>query len=425
MLTCEWQSLKAGWVVVLSLFIVGSGCSDNEHVGNNSQVETTFRLKSPSAMGGLITIQEAYLKLDRVEVTGTLQETSVAGASHAIPAEDPPFQLTRGDSAQLTFTLPSRQYDQMELQLHLFPDDYQLILSGKPGAETPEPAGSDPGTNTGGQSGNGGGGQEEPPGGNSGGDSGTDTDNGGSNTGGDSGGNNSGEDNDNGGNPGGGDPNGGNQGNGDDEGGDNDDDADEDDDRDEGDDRDDDDNDGDGKKNKDKDDKDNKKKKDKDKGKDKDDDDDDKEDKEDDDDKDDDDRDDRKTSSESSQTVDLDHFFQNAKPALVVFASYNNNGKKINIVFVVTGVEKIAIPVTQNENTGITLTARNTAFVTFDPERWFASVPPGVIESGALQSYQGQQVLFIHKDFNTPLFDVLYSRLVQSAEFHFKPSPIQ
>ena len=414
-------------MVALFLFILGSGCSDNEHVGNNSQVETTFRLKSPTAMGGLITLQEAYLKLDRVEVTGTLQETSVAGASHPIPAEDPPFQLTRGDSAQLTFTLPSRQYDQMEIQLHLFQDDYQLILSGKPGAEIPEPAGSDPGTNTGGQAGNGGGGQEE-AGGSSGGGSGTGTDDGDSNTGGDSGGSNSGGEINNGGNPGGGDPNGGNQENGNDDNDDADDDEGDDggngddDEGDEGDDRDDDE--GDGKKNKDKDDKNDKKKKDKGKGKN--DGDDDKDDDDDDDkDDDDDDRDDRKASTESTQTVDLDHFFQNAKPALVVFASYNNNGKNINIVFVVTGAEKIAIPVTQDENTGITLTARNTAFVTFDPERWFASVPPGVIESGAMQTYQGQQVLFIHRDFNTPLFDVLYSRLVQSAEFHFQPSPIQ
>lgn len=344
-------------------------------------------------MGGLITIQQAYLKLDRIEVTGRLQKKAVAGASLAIPAEDPPFQLSRGDSAQATFMLPSRNYEQMELHLHLFEDDYQLIVGNKSKELVPEPAEND-------SEGSGGdgvsdGGQEDSEG-----NFGDGTHNAGGSNEGDTEERDENEQEDD----------------VDDGGGEDDRQSDDDNDKDdhESDENTDrgDDGRGDGGKNKDKE---NKKQKNKD----------DDDDRGDDDNNGNDEGNDRKAAPESNRTVDLDHFFQNAKPALVVFATYNNNGEKISVVFAVTGGDKISIPATQKDNLPITLMERNAAFVTVDPEKWFASIPPVAIESGALQNYQGQQVLFIHRDFNTPLFHLLYSRLILSVEFRFPDSAIQ
>lgn len=349
------------------LLLLGSGCSTEEQLFENpSHVQANFNLESPSAMNGKVFINDAYLKLDRIQAIGN-GETHT-NITHPIPAEEPPFQLSKTDSSRVKFRLPGRAYESLDFHLFLIPDPYQLVFR-EPVAEGPPPPGGNDGQDTGGEDHTGGentgGDIEAPPGEND---------------------SNDGEEN----TP----P--ATDGEADDDGDDSDREDSEDDQTDHWDGDDDDD-----RKQKDK------KKKKKNKGdKDRDDDDDENED------DDDDDRDDgRRSSADGTATPDLDHFFQNARPGLLITGTYENNGSTISIIFASSGLEKITVRASQNDGPFIRLKEYNNAEIIFDAASWFQAIGPEDIESAHIQLYQQGPVLFIHRDFNHQLYELLAPRL--------------
>lgn len=377
----------------LVITFLWTSCSDEQLFPGNARIKTTFRLTSPNALGGSITIQQAYLKLEGISVTGTRADKSAPEATYPISLEDPPYRLTQGDTAQISLTLPTPVYDKMDLHLLLLQTEYQLIVHQKTTGETPPPIDNDNGQPTGGET--------DPTGGN-----GNDSATGGEEDG-----------------------NGGDQD--DEESDDRDDDQDEDSgdrDDDEQDEAKDDDDDDHGKNNDDGDKK-NKKDKDKDDDGDRDDNDDrdEDEDKDDDDkDKDDDDGDDdRRAGNNVTGTVDLDHFFQHAKPSLVVFATWTFNGQNINVVLAVTEEERITIRATQNDEPRIMVNEHGRGTVNFNPERWFESISTADLQNASVQDYQGQPVMFIHKDVNTPLFEILLNNIKSSTAFDIDKPAVQ
>ena len=106
---------------------------------------------------------------------------------------------------------------------------------------------------------------------------------------------------------------------------------------------------------------------------------------------------------------------------MVVFALYQHNGGSIHIIFAVSGTEKFTVSAKQNDSFKIKLQERNTGLLTFDPARWFEAITAADIASASTQTYQEQKILFIHKDFNTHLFQALMSRIGQSAELTILP----
>jgi hypothetical protein len=383
---------KVKAILMMSFFLafLWSGCADDTQNVETTEVKTTFRLSTTSALKGKISIQEAYLKLDHIEVRGLLAGQNVAAISHDIPREDGPFKLSRPDSSYVTFAMPVAPYDQIIYDLYLFQDTYELIpvVNAAPEVPSPSPA---PGNNNGGDNNGEQPGATPPPG----------DDNSGGNEGENPGGDDQDDEEDEG-----------QDNEGDNDNGSEDDDDDESDADDDGDDDDDDNDDGDddeegqkgkgkGKK-KDKDNKDNKGKK---------------GDKDDDDDN----HGDRLTGTSNAGTIDLDHFFQNAKPSLVVVGVYNNNAQPLPIIFVVTGKDKITLQTPGNES--IVVTTQNLAEAVFDPELWFAPIATTDIESAQRQLYQGQEVLFIHKDVNSGLYEILLAQLESSARLTFQTAP--
>lgn len=135
---------------------------------------------------------------------------------------------------------------------------------------------------------------------------------------------------------------------------------------------------------------------------------------EDDDDDDDDDDDGRVT----SHTIDLADFFQNAKPSIVIFGTYQSDNLSFDIIVAVTGLEKIVVPGQQNGSSSIVLSENNSAVVLFNPEYWFGSLTTSDLEAGVLQVYQDRRVLFVHKDFNRTLYEKLVPRLQESVAFN-------
>ncbi|HEY9487349.1 MAG TPA: hypothetical protein VIQ51_03410 [Chryseosolibacter sp.] len=359
--------------IICTGLLFASGCSEEPPVSGNAHVQAIFKLKSSTAMEGRISIHEAYLKLSHVLVSGISPGDNVTNFFQSVPPEEPPYQLTRADSGQVNFALPSSAYDQLDLHFYLFQDNYHPVeeeVAGGPPHDNPAPI--DPGNddNQPGQGDD----QDDP---NDAGEDGvTDDENNDSSDG------NEEEDKDHTGDD--------HQDGEDNDGGDE---GDDDDDRDNDDDDDDDGKDDDGKKEKDK-----NKNKDKKKNKDRNDDD-----------------DGRKYGAEDIMTVDLDNFFQNAKPGIVIFGTYDSNGKNLDIIFVVSGVEKISVRAKQNDCFNLELSSQNFAVVTFDLEHLFAGLSPTDIESAPTQLYHGRPLLFIHRDVNSPLFDLFISRLAESA----------
>ena len=389
------------WIVLLFFIaLLGSGCSDEQPFLRSSQVETTFQLKSGSGLNGAFTIQHAYLKLDRVVISGASAGKNLPNATLSIPADEPPFRLVETDSSHISFTLPARRYDVMDLHLFLFADQYELVLTGRPENNIPKPVG-----------GSDGGGEDNPNDGNSDHDGQNDDDDGnndsGNNTG-DESDEEGGSDDDDRDDDDHGDENENTEGDDrddDDQGDDDNDNDDDDNDRDDGDDDEKDDDDDKKKKNDGNEDGDDKSNKDK-KNKDKDDDDDDG-------------KDDRRSDNAGNETVDLDHFFRNAKPGLVIFGTLEYNTQKINVIFVVTDPAEISVRAMQDNGSRIVLEEQNASVVSFDAEQWFEGLTEKDLEGAVVQLYQGQAVLFIHKDFNGALFEKLFSRLTPSATFRF------
>ena len=314
-----------------------SGCT-TEEIYQAAQIKGIFRLKSPSAMNGKLIIEEAYLKLSHIDAIGNRHGENT-NLTHPISLEEPPYQLSRFDSSQVSFNLPSRSYDQLDFHLFLFQDTYQLIVKEEGNGDVDEPNEE---------------GDEEEDG-----------------------------------------------------------DKDDEEDRDSGQDDD--------KDNEDHDDADNKDD-DKDKG-DHDDDNDDDDDDDDNDDEDNEDDDGRMSDNKKNRTVDIDHFFQNAKPAMVIIGTYQNNAKILKVIFAVDGIEKFTLAGKQNSTSTIILNKQNTAEITFNPQHWFESITPADLESASIQTYREQQVVFIHKDFNTHLFEALAPRIEESADLNFTALP--
>lgn len=433
-MTKKRQEKLIAWIV-LALLVAINGCTPEELVPDEAQVETIFSLKSRELAQPSITVQEAWLKLDRIQVSGS---PGSSGFTHAINPEEPPFRLGDADSSRVHFSLPSRPYERLTFDLYLFQDDSELSYLHTGAPEQPSPSGSDNDA-----SGNAG---EDPASG--------EQENTGSENSDDSGADENPSDNDDSAEDGDettnddvgethedpGADNGdateedsgesaGDTGNDDNETG-----QDETVTGDEGDDG----NDAHG----DKDDKKHEKgKKEKGKKSDK------KEHKGGDKEKDkkeegrgkgksedghhdrhgDDKQDEKKARNNTGATrveaevLDLDQFFRGARPGLVVMARYANNGQTINILFAVTDLEKLSVTARQNDGVAIVLNKQNLAEVSFDAATWFEGVTAGEIESARMQQYQGQQVLFIHRDFNSALYDRLLSRLDSSVYLAITP----
>ena len=358
------------------IVVLWSGCSEDGELTNDSQIKTTFQLESNLALGGSINVHQAFLKLEHIAVSGTRRGKNISGAPHSVPPEESPYRLAESDSAHVSFTVPSRAYDVMDLHLSLFSNQYELVFSGNPVDQVPDPV-----DNSGGQDNDGG--APAPNNGNP--DDEEDNDDGSEDSGRDDGGGDDNSDD-------------GDDGDGDDDDEENDEGDDDSNERDRDDEDDDDgqkDNDNEKKSEEDK----KKKSKDKDngsKGKGS-----------------------RRSQNADSHSVDLDHFFQNAKPGVAIFGTWHHNGGQINIVFVVTEPEMITVRATQNNGHEIKLEEENSSIVSFDPEIWFEGITVNDLQSASMLTYQGQPVIFIHKDFNAGLFEKLYSRFIQSAQFRF------
>jgi hypothetical protein len=317
-------------------------------------------------MDGKITIDDAYLNLSSIETDGSALGSEGRHITKTFSPADPPIQLT-GASGTVKLPIPPGVYEPLALDLVLFPDEYQLLRNGQEEVPSSPEGGNSASDNNG---------ETENPGSPPQNDGQNQEDNGGSDI--DQGGHDSDDD---AGGPAG-DHDDADDGNADNDQGQKDQNGPK----------------GDQHKGKDKHHKGDKHHG----GK----------------------HDGRITELEAASDIDLADFFQNARPGLLVTATYRNNGKSVKLIFVGDGIERLSVSARQNDSPRIIVTGKGTAYISFDPQQWFSSITPTDIESAAIQKYQGESVLFIHPDFNANLFQAVNPRVQESADWHFAQSAL-
>lgn len=367
-------SLKAFGVILLLISM--QGCID-EPVVDEGNIAVHFELTTRSALSGRIEIQEVYLKPYMLDIVGD------AYASKSIPADTPPFRLIHdGDSSTVSLSLPPGAYNRLDIIVSLPDAPYELTAIDD---TEPEPPGEAPNENF----------DNVPPP--------PDTPP------------NTGDNNGNNEKKTGADDNDTSNGSNDDE------------------------KTNDGKKEEDDNSKDRDDNKHKDKGKTEDNKDkgkkDDKKHHDHDDkrhhdhDDDDDDKEKKKKKEKKDKkkghgagrisAPDLQHFFQNARPGLIAIARYSEGGESVTMIFAVT--KPLRFTAEQEESkTPFVLQTRSSARITLNPEKWFSDISDEVIKASQTQTFQDQEVLFIHHDYNTELYEKLLSRIQGSASVTFQ-----
>lgn len=349
-------------VFCVSLLLLPGGCAIDEPA--HAVTTVTFRLATPNAMDGKIAIDEAYLKLSSIETDGTMATTEGGHMTKTIDPADPPMQLT-GTPATVDLPIRAGVYAQLALDLVLVKDEYHLLRNGVKEEGPSSPQGGNTGSDNNGEA-------EEPDspsqnqGQNQNGNAGTEADD---------------NDDDSGANEppsANGDENGDSKEDSGTDAQQNDHQKKHDDDHQKG--------------------KDKHKKGDKHHGGK---------------------HDGRTTELQAASDIDLADFFQNARPGLLVIATYQNDGKSIKLIFVGDGIERLAVPARQNDSPQLILTANGTADITFDPRQWFSSVTPADLDAAIVQQYQGQPVIFIHRDFNSDLYYAVMPHIQESADLNF------
>jgi hypothetical protein len=328
-------------LVIFTFALVLTLCSRcvDESLDPNTRI--TFGLKSVQAMAGKITIDQAYIRLSRIEANGGLQNERTTNIVQSISGDEPPYQLNDSSARDVSMRLAPAMYDQLVFNLVLLRDDYQLVVNSPPAANAPDPSDD--------QSGQGSPADNDASGSGS-------NDNAGTSDGGEDDGTNAGDDGQNSPTDGG-------------------------------------DTDRPGHKHKGKHDKD-----DKDHGH----------------------KGHRMSDNESSGPLDLDDFFHNAKPAMFVTGTYENNGKTIRLIFAGSDIGILSVPARQGDSPTVIVGNQSVGDITFDAEHWFSSLSPANIESGTTQIYQGQPVLFIHPRFNSALYEAVMPHIQESADLNFR-----
>lgn len=119
-----------------------------------------------------------------------------------------------------------------------------------------------------------------------------------------------------------------------------------------------------------------------------------------------------RTNDLQASTVDLEHFFEHAKPALFASLIYTTPAKKIHVI---VALDNFALMDFQNtQRLSITDLYGNKAKATIDVASWFSNITNNDLENSVLINYGGESVLLIHRQFNANLFLKITERFSKS-----------
>lgn len=354
---------------LISCFIVFWGCAESESL-NYSEVHCFLKAEPVSLLNGRLLLDAGHLNLSRIEASATRFDGQNIAVSHSFSGNSGDFLFIGTDPLQpVQLRFQAAIYQNITLDFYPVRDEYKLILKDTVLSE-PDPTPSPGGDNGGNQD--------------------------------DNGGEDDGENGDN-----------------DDHEGDEDDD--------EGDDDDDDDEDGDddGEEDDGEEDDGDEEEEDEEDEEDEDDGDSDDEDEDEDDegsdnddggDEDNDNDEGGRTGSITAKTVDLAHFLAHAKPGIVLTGNYRSPSAAFTVMVAMGQLNKLVVSSSQIGKDSVVLSNNDLleATAVFDLRKWFQNITADELEKALIILYKGQQILFIHPEFNEALHSKI-SAMVQSS----------
>jgi hypothetical protein len=133
-----------------------------------------------------------------------------------------------------------------------------------------------------------------------------------------------------------------------------------------------------------------------------------------------DDDDDGRIAATKGKTVNLNDFINNARPSVILLGDYQKSGKSIKIVVALDYNSLVLRPQTDLDSLVVQSSSDMFATATFHPGVWFNRIPAESLEKAMLISFRGETVLFIHKDFNQALHDLITSGIAESTKLVFE-----
>jgi hypothetical protein len=365
--------------ILFSLIILSLVCCEGEPIEQLGEVNAQITSANNGAFNNQLVFDRGYVHLTNVEVQG-LKDGTMKSAQTGFSEPEQFFFIGEDPRQPVKVPIAEATYDDPSVNLYFYHDPYVLQVRDTVYADYPN--GGEPGNPD-----NGGGNGDGNGNGNGNGDGDGDDDDG------DDGDDGDGDDDDN-------------DNDGDDEDDDGDDDDDDDDD---GDDDDDDDDDGDD-----------------DDGDDEDDDGDDDDDRDDDGDDDDDDGDDDRDDDDddgrlqaTGKTVNLIDFLLNGKPSIVLLGTYQQIGDTIQVI-VALDMDPMQLRPSSPDSMVVRRADQLFATATFQPGRWFDTVNQADLDEAYLINFRGRTVLFVHKDFNTSIYQKIIGNVHPTTQLEFR-----
>ncbi len=110
-------------------------CSDDEP-DNSALINCDLSLFSNAAMQGKITINQASLNLEQIEVTGTQPSLSIISFSRTIPADESRVDLLSNGNSIIRLDAAQNDYDPLSLTLTPAGDSYSLDVQATENGQT-------------------------------------------------------------------------------------------------------------------------------------------------------------------------------------------------------------------------------------------------------------------------------------------------
>lgn len=102
-------------------------CSEKEP-DNSALINCDLSLFSNAAMQGKITINQAVINLDQVQVTGTQPSLNVVTFSKTLPADESRMELISNTNSIIGLDAERNEYDPLSITLTLLSDTYELLV---------------------------------------------------------------------------------------------------------------------------------------------------------------------------------------------------------------------------------------------------------------------------------------------------------
>lgn len=106
---------------------------------------------------------------------------------------------------------------------------------------------------------------------------------------------------------------------------------------------------------------------------------------------------------DAANLPDLTDYMLNGKPALTMLGTFDNRGKKTKVLVAIADLTTLNIAAKQYDSPEIEVGDVNKAEIFFNPMVWFEGITTEAIESAARVTYNNEEVVFIHRQFNSTL----------------------